>query len=602
VPDNLTVTIGADSSKLRAELALVNQASKAAQKELNALATAFNKTGSDADRLKLDTKARQLDQYKRSAASLNTELAKLSPTFRRVGTDAEHAASGLHEFLHEGRGLGRIISEYTNLSRGLESISGIFGKITGGFAGGLFGVAIAKAFNAIKESIDEVSKSLSDLRKESAEIGIRPIQLQAAQRIVEGLGEDASVATTALKTLGAGLDDIRKKSEQQVGAGGTSILRGGVGRGSVAAPGVNVLRGGQTTDLGASAAQILQVEDALKALPLSELGTLKGFRIELQAFVDAASAHKFDPRGLDIISKKLLGLPQEQGVPVAIALLQKLEAEIRTLENTSGAANEKNIADNQRLIASQKELAAAWEAEMAGIAERLRPAQIALNEMLTSAVQRSNKNMAQMDAEWAADIESIKRALAAFTTWLDSTFVSAWSTAITTIEGLWTGLEDTIKGVFNTISGWLSSIGQAIGNAAQAARDYTSTAGSALGLGMASGGMVRGAGSGTSDSILARLSNGEFVMSARAVRAWGSDFLSSLNSPGFALGGLVGRLPAFAGGGAVSGTPVHLHLGGSSFALSGHDNVVSALVVEAHRQQMRSAGTKPSWFAARPGS
>jgi hypothetical protein len=46
---------------------------------------------------------------------------------------------------------------------------------------------------------------------------------------------------------------------------------------------------------------------------------------------------------------------------------------------------------------------------------------------------------------------------------------------------------------------------------------------------------------------------------------------------------------------------VHLHLGGHSFALSGNNGVVSALVVEAQRQQMRSAGVKPSWFAARPG-
>jgi hypothetical protein len=79
--------------------------------------------------------------------------------------------------------------------------------------------------------------------------------------------------------------------------------------------------------------------------------------------------------------------------------------------------------------------------------------------------------------------------------------------------------------------------------------------------------------------------------------------LNSLRNPGFALGGLVSPLPQFAGGGLVGGggTPVHLHLGGNTFALSGHDNVVNALVVEAHRQQMRSAGTKPSWFAARPG-
>lgn len=50
------------------------------------------------------------------------------------------------------------------------------------------------------------------------------------------------------------------------------------------------------------------------------------------------------------------------------------------------------------------------------------------------------------------------------------------------------------------------------------------------GLGFASGGLVRGAGTGTSDSIPARLSNGEFVMSARSVKYWGTGLLGDLNS------------------------------------------------------------------------
>lgn len=61
---------------------------------------------------------------------------------------------------------------------------------------------------------------------------------------------------------------------------------------------------------------------------------------------------------------------------------------------------------------------------------------------------------------------------------------------------------------------------------------------------MATGGFVSGPGSNTSDSILARLSNGEFVMSAKAVKKWGADTLASMNT---------GMMPAFAGGGLVGG-------------------------------------------------
>jgi hypothetical protein len=55
----------------------------------------------------------------------------------------------------------------------------------------------------------------------------------------------------------------------------------------------------------------------------------------------------------------------------------------------------------------------------------------------------------------------------------------------------------------------------------------------------ASGGYVSGPGTGTSDSIAARLSNGEFVMSAAAVRRIGVDSLDRLNSFGRASGGYV---------------------------------------------------------------
>lgn len=71
--------------------------------------------------------------------------------------------------------------------------------------------------------------------------------------------------------------------------------------------------------------------------------------------------------------------------------------------------------------------------------------------------------------------------------------------------------------------------------------------------GFATGGYVSGPGTGTSDSILARLSNGEYVNDAKTVRTFGADFFRSLK--GMAHGGLPkrrGGLPAFADGGLVT--------------------------------------------------
>lgn len=65
----------------------------------------------------------------------------------------------------------------------------------------------------------------------------------------------------------------------------------------------------------------------------------------------------------------------------------------------------------------------------------------------------------------------------------------------------------------------------------------------AFGNGFATGGSVDGPGTGTSDSIPAMLSNGEYVLNAQAVDRLGVPFLNGLNTGrlrGFASGGLVG--------------------------------------------------------------
>lgn len=58
----------------------------------------------------------------------------------------------------------------------------------------------------------------------------------------------------------------------------------------------------------------------------------------------------------------------------------------------------------------------------------------------------------------------------------------------------------------------------------------------------ATGGEIWGPGTGTSDSIPVRLSNGEFVMKAAAVQKYGTQFMHAINS---------GRVPKFANGGSV---------------------------------------------------
>lgn len=72
------------------------------------------------------------------------------------------------------------------------------------------------------------------------------------------------------------------------------------------------------------------------------------------------------------------------------------------------------------------------------------------------------------------------------------------------------------------------------------------TTGASFGMvGAASGGAIRGPGTGTSDSILARLSNGEFVVRAAMAKRYGP-LLEAINAGRW-------QLPAFATGGGVGG-------------------------------------------------
>ncbi len=135
------------------------------------------------------------------------------------------------------------------------------------------------------------------------------------------------------------------------------------------------------------------------------------------------------------------------------------------------------------------------------------------------------------------------------------------------------------------------------------------------------GGPLRGPGTKTSDSILARLSRGEFVIRAAAVDRYGPGLFAALNSlklpkgalPGFSMGGLIDGLtasmaslapvpvPVYAAGGAVAasgqtGRPITIVLDGQQFNLTAEDAVAESLARTALGQERRRAGRLPGWF------
>lgn len=165
---------------------------------------------------------------------------------------------------------------------------------------------------------------------------------------------------------------------------------------------------------------------------------------------------------------------------------------------------------------------------------------------------------------------------------------------------------DKAGGAADGLASAAASAADALSKMASGTLTEGSTSGAWLGgliRTFAGGGSVRGSGSGTSDSIMARLSNGEFVMRAAAVRAYGSDFMHSLNTmslPGFAMGGpvLAGVRRAAAGfGGQGPGATLNLSIDGNQFnGLHAPAPVASALTKYAIGRQLSATGRKPSWM------
>ena len=99
-----------------------------------------------------------------------------------------------------------------------------------------------------------------------------------------------------------------------------------------------------------------------------------------------------------------------------------------------------------------------------------------------------------------------------------------------TIDASIRGLNDTLAKQQATARPLQQAVQAALQalQAAQASAPKTTSNNTAY-RAMASGGFVRGPGNGTSDSINARLSNGEYVLRANAVKYYGTDFMNSLN-------------------------------------------------------------------------
>jgi hypothetical protein len=211
-----------------------------------------------------------------------------------------------------------------------------------------------------------------------------------------------------------------------------------------------------------------------------------------------------------------------------------------------------------------------------------------------------------------------------FDEWVTTPVANAWGWIKETWDGIVSWISDKITQATQLITDWVTT---PVANAWQWLKDKWDeilaslgfsgggVVGGDSGLGIghaASGGLLGGRGTGTSDSNLAWVSRGEYITPARAVaqpgvlaflealRVTGGNLAGVLDGMGrFALGGMVRAplsIPAFAGGGMnhvtinFPGLPEITGLRASS-------DVVDQLRKAAAMAQVRSGGRKPSRYS-----
>jgi len=262
-------------------------------------------------------------------------------------------------------------------------------------------------------------------------------------------------------------------------------------------------------------------------------------------------------------------------------LQQRVQARDLRAASSSPAERDRLRAENQADVAGTRRavMGNAGNGAMFGgdtdkpFSQGITEATTAIDNMAES-IRRANEGpIAQLFRDWSEGAANMQRAAAS---WIGSTtdgiaeLVAKGKTDFRSLgESI---IQDIIRiqlqsAIANMASGGAgSALTQGVGDLF--ARLFTPSMSATGVVTRADGGMVNGPGTSTSDSIPALLSNGEFVINAKAVRMFGRDTFEGLNRgfrPAavrrFADGGYVGGGAALAASGAPANIVIENHTG-----------------------------------------
>ncbi|QKC83279.1 hypothetical protein [Mesorhizobium sp. NZP2077] len=292
------------------------------------------------------------------------------------------------------------------------------------------------------------------------------------------------------------------------------------------------------------------------------------------------------------------------------------------------AASAKTAGENIKNVSSEITNAVKPDAATAGVdaivtdVNRIAPAAQQTADETNSALSTIDAGSAAQAADAVvAPFESLPGKISAILSGIQSLVQGGFASLSATVTSLAAQINAQIQSILSALR---AAAAAASSLRAQAASGSASEQGGSHG-GFAGGGDVRGAGTGTSDSILAWLSNGEFVNRAAAVAYYGRDIFHALNNMtlpkgllrglrGFNVGGAVEifsrsmAIPRLAGGGAIAVSPSAAEGAGGTMRIKldfglGIDQVFEAVTDSftatrlqqfALRQAQTSAGRRPS--------
>jgi hypothetical protein len=606
MPDNLTVEISANTTKLRAELTKAQAELRNFNKELRRAADAGDAAG--------------INKFSESVERTTAQINKLNTALRRSRGEAEDTAKG-----------------FTGLTGSLGPLLERFESIRGA----LLGFAGFEVLRKAADLLGDVSKEIREYVNLGKAAGLEPTFLKALNEGLEDAGATAEVSKRAVIALTDAMTKARQESGSLTQAfnGTTKIMRGSQGAAADMGQQVQTLRGG-VNDAANSLGNLVQVGDSyVKVMkggvqptidlqkPIASLGVnmaqftdnVEGNRKAVLAIIGrlkelqkispqlatALGNQLFPKMWADIadaitnLDEKKLSEIAEELVKTGRAITPEAEAQAKeynlALKNLSDTFDSIKMRTATALFPEVTKTLKGDQRDIEKLTELLDTASndLANSEGFKTAVQ-SIKTIfgtifdpatyadlwSQFTAWWAQAWPQLSTAVTDFTSAIPGYFDTAWS-----------AVKSAAQSVFDWLSSSLGSVTQSMSSATAAAQ----TSGGASPAGFATGGLVPGRGTG--DTVRALLTPGEYVLQRSAVDRLGLGLLNTLNGLRSRLMPRRGRTH-YADGGIVTartsdGATVHLHFPGGSFALRGDKGIVQGLTREARRASMLSAGRMP---------